>query len=77
MPPTTEILSLLKDLINTTSFSREEHDTANLLSDYLESKSISVHRQGNNVWAMSSIWKDTKPTIILNSHHDTVKPVSF
>lgn len=69
-------LDLLKRLIATPSFSKEESGTAGILFDFLERHSIRAFRQGNNVWARSAHWNEAKPVLLLNSHHDTVKPVS-
>lgn len=71
-----EATTLLKNLISTPSFSEEEEETANLIQEYLESKSIPTHRHVNNIWAVNKHFDDTRPTILLNSHHDTVKPNS-
>lgn len=71
---TTEAIDLLKSLIATPSFSKEEDKTADLIANYLISKNIQIHRQLNNVWAFSTNFQENKPTILLNSHHDTVKP---
>jgi acetylornithine deacetylase len=72
---TVEAISLLKQLIATHSFSREENQTANIIADYLDSKGLSVCRHLNNVWVVTHDYDPKKPTILLNSHHDTVKPV--
>ncbi|HYG38920.1 MAG TPA: M20 family metallo-hydrolase [Cytophagales bacterium] len=69
-------LQLLKDLIETQSFSREEENTALLLENFFKEKSISCHRSGNNIWAFNKSFNPSLPTILLNSHHDTVKPNS-
>jgi acetylornithine deacetylase len=69
-----EAIALLKILIETQSFSKEEHSTADLLSVWLDQKGIAVRRDMNNVWAVNKYFDDSKPTILLNSHHDTVKP---
>lgn len=71
---TTEAIDLLKSLIATPSFSKEEDKTADLIANYLVSKNIQIHRQLNNVWAFSTNFQENKPTILLNSHHDTVRP---
>ena len=71
-----EAIELLQQLIIRPSFSREEENTAALLAQFFEKKSIPVYRRGNNVWVMSKNWHDVNPTILLNSHHDTVKPVA-
>ena len=69
-----DAISLLQQLIQTQSFSREEAGTADILVNFLTQYSIPVQRQGNNVWAVSKDWDVQKPVILLNSHHDTVKP---
>ncbi len=68
------IISLLQQLITTQSFSREEDKTADLIQQFFKDQGIKTKRQGNNVWAKNQHWSDDKPTILLNSHHDTVKP---
>jgi acetylornithine deacetylase/succinyl-diaminopimelate desuccinylase-like protein len=65
---------LLKQLISIPSFSREEAGTAEAIRSFLESHGVSVNRSGNNVWALNRHYDASKPTILLNSHHDTVKP---
>lgn len=69
-----EAIALLKSLIETQSFSKEEEPTADLLTLWFEKKGIPVKRELNNVWAVNKHFDDSKPTILLNSHHDTVKP---
>ncbi len=71
-----ESTDLLKKLISTPSFSKEESETADLVQEYLETKEISTNRHGNNVWATNQYFDKHKETILLNSHHDTVKPNS-
>jgi acetylornithine deacetylase/succinyl-diaminopimelate desuccinylase-like protein len=69
-----ESVELLKQLISVPSFSREESATAGLLYDYLEWKGVTANRAGNNVWAANRFFSPAKPTLLLNSHHDTVRP---
>jgi acetylornithine deacetylase len=69
-----EAVSLLKQLIATSSFSREEDQTAGLLCKFFGEKGIAHTRVGNNVFALNKYFTEDKPTILLNSHHDTVKP---
>jgi acetylornithine deacetylase len=69
-----DAINLLQQLIRTQSFSREEAGTANIIEDFLAQHGIPAQRQGNNVWAVSQQVDPQKPTILLNSHHDTVKP---
>ncbi len=67
-------ITLLKELIATPSFSKEEDQTAGLLCRFLGEKNIEHTRVGNNVFALNKHYDEQKPTILLNSHHDTVKP---
>jgi len=69
-----EAVSLLKKLIATPSFSREEEKTRDILIDFFLSKGITAFTHLNNVWARNKYFDASKPTILLNSHHDTVKP---
>lgn len=71
-----EAISLLKELISIPSFSREEHYTAGALTRFLGTKGIEHTRIANNVFARNKYYDESKPTILLNSHHDTVKPNS-
>lgn len=79
--PTIEILfqgavQLLQQLIATPSFSKEENVTAEIINDYLITHGVKTHRKLNNIWAWNKHFDPAKPTILLNSHHDTVKPNS-
>ncbi len=67
-------LELLRNLIRTPSFSGEEAETAAWIERWLEERNISCRRDKNNVWAVNAYFDTTKPTILLNSHHDTVRP---
>lgn len=67
-------LDLLKELIATPSLSKEEDRTAQKLHDFISSKGVKVNRSGNNIWARNLHYDEAKVTILLNSHHDTVKP---
>ena len=67
-------INLLLELISTPSFSKEEDKTSALIEDFFKSLSIPTERKGNNVWAKSMHYDSAKPTLLLNSHHDTVKP---
>lgn len=69
-----EAIALLKQLISTQSFSREEEGTAALIEAFFQRKGIPFHRKKNNIWAYNRYFDDSKPTVLLNSHHDTVKP---
>lgn len=70
----TQAIDLLKQLIAIPSFSREEDKTAALIRDFLRQHSVETKLIKNNVFARSLHFDDSKPTILLNSHHDTVKP---
>ena len=67
-------VSLLKDLISIPSFSRDEDKTADIIQEFLVEQKITFHRIINNVFAYNTSFDPSKPTILLNSHHDTVKP---
>lgn len=69
-----EAIALLKQLISTQSFSREEEGTAALIEAFFQRKGIPFHRKKNNIWAYNHYFDTSKPTVLLNSHHDTVKP---
>lgn len=73
---TNDAISLLKKLIETQSFSSEEDPTALLIEDWFKRYNIEFTRTQNNVWALNKHFDDSKPTLLLNSHHDTVKPNS-
>lgn len=67
-------VNLLRKLIATPSFSKEEERTAVLIEDFLKEKGIPFQRKKNNIWAFNQHFDESKPTVLLNSHHDTVKP---
>lgn len=69
-----DAISLLKELIATPSFSKEEDETAGILCRFIGTKGIEHFRVGNNVYALNKYYDANKPSILLNSHHDTVKP---
>jgi len=69
-----EAISLLKKLIETPSISRQEEKTADIIEVFLKDKGFEVKRKHNNVW-VEFINDKSKPIVLLNSHHDTVKPV--
>ena len=71
---TTDAIALLKSLIETPSFSSEEDQTALLIEQWFKNYQIDHTRTANNVWAINKHFDETKPTLLLNSHHDTVKP---
>lgn len=69
-----EAIELLTRLISIPSFSREEDKTADAIQEFFKKNNIPTHRHGNNVWAKNLNFKEGLPTLLLNSHHDTVKP---
>ena len=71
-----EAVGLLKSLISIPSFSREEEAVADYLQNYIESIGIETRRKGNNIICVAPMFDLRKPTILLNSHIDTVKPVN-
>ena len=73
---TTQAVSLLKSLIAIPSVSREEAQAADHLQNYIEAEGMTTGRKGNNIWCLSPMFDLKKPTILLNSHIDTVKPVN-
>lgn len=73
---TENAISLLKKLIETQSFSSEEENTALLIENWFTSHNIPFKRTKNNVWATNKYFDESKPSLLLNSHHDTVHPNS-
>ncbi|WP_426091985.1 M20 family metallo-hydrolase [Flavobacterium sp. DSR3-2] len=71
---TQEAIALLKALIETPSFSSEEDQTALLIENWFTQNNIPFERENNNIWAFNKHFDKNKPTLLLNSHHDTVKP---
>jgi acetylornithine deacetylase len=71
---TEKAIDLLKELISIQSFSGEEHHTAEAIERWFQSFGIPFQRATNNVYAKNKHWDNSKPTLLLNSHHDTVKP---
>lgn len=67
---------LLQDLIRIQSFSGEEDQTATRIGQWLEALEIPFKRSGNNIYAFNRDYTEGKPLLLLNSHHDTVKPNS-
>lgn len=71
-----EAIALLQQMIAIPSFSREESNVADFLEKYIEIKGYVVSRKDNNIWLMSPGFDPSRPTILFNSHIDTVKPVA-
>ena len=66
--------ALLQCLIAIPSFSKQEDRTADCIAGFLRENDVAFQRLKNNVWAVNRHFDPQKPTILLNSHHDTVKP---
>ncbi|WP_288955865.1 M20 family metallo-hydrolase [uncultured Polaribacter sp.] len=73
---TKDAIALLKNLIETQSFSEEEENTALLIEGWFNEYEIPFKRTKNNIWATNKYFDESKPTLLLNSHHDTVHPNS-
>ena len=71
---TKDAIELLKDLIQTESFSKQEDETATIIEEFFRERNIPYRRKKNNIWARNKYFDASKPTVLLNSHHDTVKP---
>jgi acetylornithine deacetylase len=70
----TNAIKLLKDLITMESFSFNEDKSADRIENWFKSYDIDFIRNNNNIYAFNKCFDHSKPTILLNSHHDTVKP---
>lgn len=71
-----EAIDILKGMIARPSFSREEKNVADFLQHTWEKAGHTVCRKGNNLWLIAPGFEETKPTLLLNSHIDTVKPAT-
>ena len=71
---TQKAIQLLQDLISIQSFSSQEDQTANRIEDWFKEHEIPFKRSNNNVYAFNQYFDKSKPTLLLNSHHDTVRP---
>ncbi len=69
---TQEAITLLQNLVRTPSLSKQENETADILKNYLQTYCEQVQILENNVWVKNKYYSSSKPTILLNSHHDTV-----
>jgi acetylornithine deacetylase/succinyl-diaminopimelate desuccinylase-like protein len=70
----TDAIELLQTLIATPSFSREEEGTASIIESFFAARGIAVNRHKHNLWSVNQFYDAAKQTVLLNSHHDTVKP---
>lgn len=71
---TEKAIGLLKQLIATPSFSKEENETAEIICNFFGSLDVEYARVGNNIYAKNKYYDASKQSVLLNSHHDTVKP---
>ena len=71
-----EAAMLLERLIAIPSISREEAKSADFIEDFLIKKGYKPRRHGHNIWLQSSLWRNDRPTLLLNAHIDTVRPAS-
>jgi len=69
-----DALGLLQKLIATQSFSKEELPTALIIEAFMQERGVETNRLLHNIWAKNRHYDESKPTILLNSHHDTVRP---
>ena len=71
-----DAIELLKQLIATPSVSRDEEAAADVMETFMARWGLPHGREGNNLWVGCPDWNDQRPTIMLNAHIDTVKPVA-
>ena len=71
-----EAVTLLKKLIETPSISRDESKAADVIAQFMGKCGMEYGRDGNNIWSISKNYDDSLPTLLLNAHIDTVKPVA-
>ncbi|WP_439489536.1 M20 family metallo-hydrolase [Algoriphagus sp.] len=69
-----DAIELLTQLIETPSLSREESATADIIEEFFANREIPYSKSDNNIWAFANQFDKSKPSLWLNSHHDTVKP---
>ncbi len=69
-------IQLLKDLVSTQSFSKSEDNAAIIIRKFLQQNHIGFISEKNNTWAKNKLFSENKPTLLLNSHIDTVKPAN-
>lgn len=67
-------VEVLSELISIQSLSKEEEPARVLIERILEGNEIGYTLDLNNIWAQNKHFDDSKFTILLNSHLDTVKP---
>lgn len=69
-------LELLMQMIRTPSFSKEEEEVSFVIEDFFARHNVHTYRRENNIWVKNKYYDPSKPTMLLNSHHDTVRPNS-
>lgn len=69
-----DAIELLKKLISIQSFSKEENITGDVIEAFFKDRGVYTFRKIHNIWAFNKHYDPKKPTVLLNSHHDTVKP---
>ncbi|MGA9213078.1 M20 family metallo-hydrolase [Kaistella sp.] len=67
-------IELLKKIIATPSLSKDEYDVSLVIERFFSQRNIPTNRFKNNIWATNKYFDENKPSIVLNTHHDTVKP---
>lgn len=72
---TADALALLRALIATPSVSRSEEAAADTMAQYMDSYGLEYRREANNLWVVAPHYDSARPTLLLNAHIDTVKPV--
>ena len=71
-----DAVQLLKKLIATPSVSRNEKDAADIMEQTIRSYGFEPQREANNLWIIDPHYDESRPTLLLNAHIDTVKPVA-
>ncbi len=71
-----DAVDLLKKLISTPSVSRNEKDAADIMEQTIRSYGFEPQREANNIWMIDPHYDESRPTLLLNAHIDTVKPVA-
>ena len=71
-----DAVELLKKLIATPSVSRNEKDAADIMEQTIHSYGFEPQREANNIWILDPHYDESRPTLLLNAHIDTVKPVA-
>lgn len=71
-----DAMQLLKKLIATPSVSRNEKDAADIMEQTIRSYGFEPQREANNLWIIDPHYDESRPTLLLNAHIDTVKPVA-